>query len=525
MTVRRVARFRPIREQDNRNSGRWTFVRKGLLRILDLLAVSMVVLLVVAPFVWRKMKADKVVDAWTQPRMSEISRVEKDWMTLPRLPDFSRGDEPVVREFLKAEPLVLALRSRSAPRTLWIRRDDILTRAEGAPEAAILDGWFSRAEKDQVFISLPADILPGEARSGPKVVLQGDRWAVAKAWREGSPEVEQFLRNHFGPTRSFRVVLLKDGDEARKDLKPQPWGAEPHIQGDPYWGVHSAFSVQLISNEFPGWTFTVIPFRAEGRAIQLQMRLQFALAAALALLVGLSLVLGLWLRARARRKATLDADRMASMTHSLKTPLAILKFRCDTLRLGRLPPDQLDSQLIQIGEEADRLSAIIENALMAIQGPAESGPQQAVSPQWVQGVAEDLAPAFEAENRRLVLKCTDQAGKAALPSLRAALFTLVENALFHGAGTVTVETSRVRKRFLIKVSDQGPGLDAMDMRTLGRPFMRIRERGKEGFRKEGQGLGLSLLIKVVEREGWGLTFASEPGRGLCATLEIQTASQ
>jgi len=523
MTVRRVARFRPFREQDNRHSGAWTFARKGVLRILDLLAVSMAILLVLAPFVWRKSKADKVVDAWSQPRMSEISRVETDWMTLPRLPEFTRGDEPVVKEFLNAEPLVVAVRARSAARSLWIRRGDALVRAEGEAEAPTLNAWFAKAEKDQVFISFPTDVLPGEQRSGPKVVLQGDRWAVAKAWREGSPEVEQFLRNHFGPTRNFRVVLLKDGDEARKDLSPQAWGAEPHLQGDPYWGVHSAFSVQLISNEFPGWTFTVIPFRAEGRAIQLNLRMQFALAAALAVVVGLSLVLALYLRARARRKATLDADRMASMTHSLKTPLAILKFRCDTLRLGRLPPDQLDSQLIQIGEEADRLSAIIEHALMAIQGPSESGPQQDVSPQWIQGVAEDLAPAFEAENRRLVLTCSDQAGRAALPSLRAALFTLVENALYHGAGTVTVETSRVRKRFLIKVSDQGPGLDSMDMRTLGRPFMRIREKGKEGFRKEGQGLGLSLLIKVVEREGWGLTFASEPGRGLCATLEIQLA--
>ncbi len=523
MTVRRVARFRPTREQDSRNSGAWTFLRKGVLRFLDLVAVSMAILLVLAPFVWRKWKADKVVDAWSQPMMSEISRVEKDWMTLPRLPDFTRGDEPAVKEFLSTEPLVLALRSRSAPRTLWIRRGGALVRGEDAPEAALLNTWFSKAEADQVFITLPTEMLPGEHRSGPKVVLQGDRWAVAKAWREGSPEVEQFLRNHFGPTRNFRVVMLRDGDEGRKDLSPQPWGAEPHLQGDPYWGIHSAFSIQLISNEFPGWTFTVIPFRAEGRAIQLSLRWQFALASLLALFVGLSLVLALYLRARARRKATLDADRMASMTHSLKTPLAILKFRCDTLRLGRLPPDQLDSQLIQIGEEADRLSTIIENALMAIQGPAESGPQQEVSPQWIQGVAEDLAPAFEAENRRLVLTCSDQTGKAALPSLRAALFTLVENALYHGAGTVTVETTRARKRFLIKVSDQGPGLDSMDMRTLGRPFMRLRERGKEGFRKDGQGLGLSLLIKVVEREGWGLTFASEPGRGLCATLEIQLA--
>ena len=287
--------------------------------------------------------------------------------------------------------------------------------------------------------------------------------------------------------------------------------------------MKAIFWTQITSNEFPGWTFTVLPFRAEAKAIQRGWRLQFAYAILVAAAVGSAMVLALYLRYRARRKAALDADRMASMTHSLKTPLAILKFRCDTLRLGRLSPDEVDGQLIQIGEEADRLSGIIENALSAIQGSKGSGPQAEVSPQWLAGVAEDLAPAFEAANRRFVLACAEHSGIAALPSLRAALFTLVENALAHGAGTVTLETFRARKRFLIKVSDEGPGLDSLDMKALGRPFMRIREQGKEGFRKDGHGLGLSLLTKMVEREGWGLTFASEPGKGLCATLEIQTA--
>jgi two-component system sensor histidine kinase QseC len=151
------------------------------------------------------------------------------------------------------------------------------------------------------------------------------------------------------------------------------------------------------------------------------------------------------------------------------------------------------------------------------------GPQEEVTPEWIRGVARDLAPAFDAEDRHLVVACAELSGKAALPSLRAALVTLVENALFHGCGTVTLETVSLRRRFIIKVSDEGPGLPPVDLASIGRPFMRIREQGREGFRKEGLGLGLSLLTRMAEREGWGLTFASEPGYGLCATLEIQNA--
>ena len=218
----------------------------------------------------------------------------------------------------------------------------------------------------------------------------------------------------------------------------------------------------------------MLPWRTDALAYRRYLALQFTLMAAASCMVGCSLILAIYLRHRARRRTALDADRMASMTHSLKTPLAILKFRCDTLRLGRIAPDELDAQLIRIGEEADRLSSIVENALEAIQGPQQPHPQQVVTPAWLESIKGDLEPAFEAEQRRLVLVCSDQRGKAALPSLRAALFTLVENALFHGKGTVTLESQRIRKRLIIRITDEGPGLDPQSLKGLGQPFLRIR---------------------------------------------------
>jgi len=514
MTVRRLVRFRPRRDDKVSSTGLRKLLTQGALRMLDLVSISIVILLVAAPFAWKKKRADDIIDAWTQPKMNDVGRLETDWMTVPVIPDFKGGDEPVVRSFLQAQPLVVAIKRRTGDGPVWVRKGEALVPAGDTPVDQALASWFPKALNARCYLWHPEGPLPDEQRSGPKLVLTGDPWLVAKVWREGTPQVEQFLRNHFGTAPTFRVALLKDGDDGRKDLKPQPWGAEPNIQADPYRGTNAPFASQLVSNEFPGWVFTVIPLRADARAVVRNVRIQFYLASAAALAVGGSIVLALWLRSRARRKAALDADRMASMTHSLKTPLAILKFRCDTLRLGRHSPDQLDAHLIQIGEEADRLSSIIESALMAIQGSPE------VTPDWIQGLGEDFMPAFEAAGRRFVISCVDTTGKAALPSLRAALSTLVENALFHGEGEVVLETSRKAKRLLIRVSDEGPGLDSADLKSLGKPFMRIREKDQEGFRKDGQGLGLSLLIKMVEREGWGLTFESEFGRGLTATIEV-----
>jgi signal transduction histidine kinase len=521
MTVRRVARFHPQRGQAG--GGRSSGKAKLALRFLDAVSLCLIVMMVAAPWMWGKKRAGEAVDRWSQPRLNDLDRVETDWLTCPLPPEFTQGNEPFVSTFLGRQPLVLALWDRSSG-TLWMRRGDGLERdAARRGEPAVLAGWFRDAEASRSFLYFPQGGLADEARPVPKVILRGDRWLVAKRWKEGSPEVERSLHNLLGSAPGFRVALVKEGDEARKNLKPEPWGEEPNLQASPYAVQKSIFSTQVLSNEFSGWTFTAIPYRAQARAMQLRWRMLALLAGLGSLGAGGALALGMHLRAKARRKEALDADRMASMTHSLKTPLAILKSRCDTLRLRPYSQDELDAQLIQIGEEADRMADMIGQALQVIQGPPEAGVQGEASPAWFQDLGEDLAPAFAAGNRDLSLRLAEESGRANLPGLRAALFTLLENALFHGRGAVTLETLRTRKRFVIKVSDEGPGLGPVELRELGQPFLRLRQEGREGFAREGRGLGLSLLCKVVEREGWGLSFASEPGRGLSATLEIGNA--
>jgi two-component system sensor histidine kinase QseC len=203
--------------------------------------------------------------------------------------------------------------------------------------------------------------------------------------------------------------------------------------------------------------------------------------------------------------------------------LAILKFRCDSLRLGRLSPERADEELLKIGEEVDHLTAIIETGLRVIRGGGPTGPRAQANRAWFEEVAEDLQPGFDLENRELDLRLTEDAGHAPLPSLRAAVLTLVENALGHGRGRVTLATWKNRRRFCIQVTDEGDGLEAHQLKSLGKPFQRLRAQGKEGFQREGQGLGLSLLIQVAEQEGWGLTFASAPGEGFSALLEVPAA--
>jgi len=518
----RASRFRRL--HPSLGLSRWQRLqqRSGIV-LLVLAGLVLSALLIAVPRYYRLDQWDKGRAAYMEAHWVDFEAVERHWKSLPILQSLRRGDEPDVRRFLSNQPLVVALLDRFEDRRLWVREGDRLVVPTDAALAQQYLGWMTHAETAQRFEWNPSPGQDPDFGKVATVVLLSDRWLVIKRWRPGSPEVERELDIALAPGHALRMGLIRESDYDRRDLVLQPWGTEPHLQVDPKRIATLPLGTTTKTNAFgDGWNLGGVGFDAQQATFRAALKRQYWGASAIAALVALTILLGLWLRNRTRKRAVLDADRMASMTHSLKTPLAILKFRCDSLRLGRLDPDRADEELLKISEEVDHLTTIIETGLRVIRGGGAQGPRGQANRAWFQDVVEDLRPGFEAEGRPLDLKLTSEAGHAPLPSLRAAVLTLVENALAHGKGRVTLETWRARRRLCIQVRDEG-SLEPHQLKVLGKPFQRIRESGKEGFLHEGQGLGLSLLVQVSDQEGWGLTFASGPDEGFAATLEIPAA--
>lgn len=479
-------------------------------------------LLYKAPREWAERAILDAEAAWGEHHWLAMLDIEKHWQNLPPAPPFRQGDEPAVQKYLAGQPLVVALLDRREPDRLWVR-DGARFRLAGPaePMTPAFRKWMALAsEASEQHWNPPRAVDPDFGRIA-SVVLLGDERTVLKRWKPGSPEVEAALRVALGPKPTMRMGLVRTELSTTWDLPKEPWGAEPNFQADPGRLVPCIVRLATKSTAFgEGWDPIGIPFEPQIRHYRSFYRTHLWSARGVAFLVAISMLGGFWIRHRVRQKAILDADRMASLTHSLKTPLAILKFRCDSLRLGRLDREAGEAELMKLGNEVDDLTRLIENGLRAIRGIDLVSPEGEVGSAWIAEVVDDLQPVFEAEGRNVDLRLSPDSGRASLTSLRSALQTLIENALFHGRGTVSIESQRSRKRFLIRVADEGDGLNAAQLDALGKPFMRIRSEGGEGFQREGQGLGLSLLFQVAEREGWGLAFTSTPGRGLSATLEI-----
>ncbi|MBK8724634.1 MAG: HAMP domain-containing histidine kinase [Holophagaceae bacterium] len=524
MLSRRVTRFQPRRGDAKPTV--WQQVQQyGGMALLMLAGTFVALGLFWAPKQLAANHRQLLMDQFFSKHFEDTALVEKHWQALPWLPNFETGDEPGVREFLRKQPLVVAVLNRLETRSLWVRDGNRLIRASESPQTQTYRTWITQAEMAQRFQWLPATADDPDHDHIASTVLLGDQWIVIKRWEPGTTAVEAALRQTYGAKPPIRIGLIIES-RLKRGLPVEDWGGEPNIQVDPGHLLQNARWVYMpAASDYFGkqWTIFAVPWEAQQAQFRAEISTRIWIARGTAIGVALLMVLGLWLRHRARQRALLDMDRLASLTHSLKTPLAVLKFRCDTLRLGRMSPDQTDEELIKLGEEVDRLTVIIETGLTALKGEASDGPRGVVGREWLQDVAADLEVAFEAEGRQLELNLSEESGQAALSSLRSALFTLMENALFHGEGKVTLESWRNRRRFVIRVSDEGHPLDGSQLEALGRPFMRFRQKGMEGFKREGQGLGVSLMCQVADREGWGLVFSSGNGKGLIATLEIPNA--
>ncbi len=520
MARRTFTRFRSLPRLSASRGPASAFLSSSSTLVLWLVGLALGGFLLYYPLQWAWEKTQTHAQPWMDTQWTLLDRIERDWQTLVLPPAFTTGTELQVQAYLQQNLLVEALRDRATGK-VWIQKNGILVPGEQHPMGVRYTGWYQMAEQSPTFQWFPPKELNPDRGRIAVAILTTDRWMLLKRWELGSPLVEKHLHRLIPKDSPVRVGLWPTTPELWK--KAEPWGAWPNLQLDPYRAKrHNGVFNEATTNAYgEGWTISVYPSLGEHQAFRAYFIRKLYFAYGLGTFLGLGVAGAALLRSRARQRAALESDRLASLTHSLKTPLAILKFRCDSLRLGRLGPDQTDEQLLRLGAEVDHLTLVIDSGLRAIKGDEESGPASEASPAFLREVAQDIEPAFESEDRELELLLCDASGEASLSTLRSALATLLENALAHGSGKVQMETRKNRGALSIFIRDQGPGLTAAELEALGKPFQRFRSSASEGFKREGLGLGLSLLIQMAEREGWGLTFESIRDQGLSVELRIR----
>jgi signal transduction histidine kinase len=192
----------------------------------------------------------------------------------------------------------------------------------------------------------------------------------------------------------------------------------------------------------------------------------------------------------------LSAEREFSVdaSHQLRTPLTALSMRLEEMVAAADHPDVVREEGAAALAQTERLADVVGQLLGRARRSASGAPVLASVDDIVGQQVIEWEPAFRRVARRL--NVTGEKGLYAFATPGGAsqvIATLLDNALVHGAGTVTIRTSRTRRSVVVEVRDEGGGVPA-------ELAPRIFERSVSGS-PGGTGLGLALARTIAAADG------------------------
>jgi signal transduction histidine kinase len=132
-------------------------------------------------------------------------------------------------------------------------------------------------------------------------------------------------------------------------------------------------------------------------------------------------------------------------------------------------------------------------------------------------VRERFAARIEGSDRALVVEPPNGLTVDGDPvRLEQALTNLVENAIQHGAGEITMRANEVGGDLQIHVQDRGPGFPPQ---FIDRAFERF-SRADQARGGEGTGLGLAIVEAIARAHRGSAHAANQDGRGADVWIEL-----
>lgn len=220
-----------------------------------------------------------------------------------------------------------------------------------------------------------------------------------------------------------------------------------------------------------------------------------------------------------RELAQRQADFLATVTHELKTPLAVMQAAGENISDGRVMEEaRLKKYGHHIYSESIRLKNMIEKLLDIAKADAGQNLTKPMPHQLDQLVTDyvELNRAYiEEQGFKLNLHTDANLPYAILDqdSVETIVRNLVENALKYSDSTKQVDISvkHENSNVVLSVSDRGKGIPKSDMKNIFKKFFRVED--PHSAKTKGHGLGLSIVKTLVELNKGTISVKSEIGKG------------
>lgn len=340
---------------------------------------------------------------------------------------------------------------------------------------AVLGDWMAAVQQPSGFPHLETEVLDEE----------GHRIFASNPDRDsGDNPVDE---------RSFSIIFFD------KELLEF---AAPYEQHREIWGLRTSYGPQPIPE-------------IVGASTRPQQALMIVLAIAMAL--GVFLVAGA--AAREVRVAELKSNFVASVSHDLKTPLALIQLFAETLELGRVrTPDRAQEYYRIINVEAKKLTRLIENILDFSRMEAGLRPYRMEPADLRESLTKVLArmeTQFSQGNFAITTTIEPHLPRVLADEGAAeqAIENLLANAMKYSgeSKTIEVQARKADGHIVVSVTDHGIGISRREQGRIFRKFYRVQRDLSGG--PQGTGLGLAIVRKIVDAHDGRIDVSGVPAGG------------
>jgi signal transduction histidine kinase len=211
---------------------------------------------------------------------------------------------------------------------------------------------------------------------------------------------------------------------------------------------------------------------------------------------------------------------ISNVSHEIQSPLTSISGFASLLRDDGLDEVTRAHYLDVICAEAGRLSRLSDNLLRlsTLDSSDEVDRRPVRIDEQLRSVVLMLEPQWAAKGLDVELDTAAVELDADADMLRQVWINLVSNAIRYtpDGGAVRVSVQTMSDSCQVGVADTGIGISDADLPRVFERFFRA-DKARSG---EGNGLGLSLVKRVIDLHGGSVAVASEPGAGSTFTVTL-----
>ncbi|MGI2326366.1 two-component system histidine kinase PnpS [Planococcus sp. YIM B11945] len=225
-----------------------------------------------------------------------------------------------------------------------------------------------------------------------------------------------------------------------------------------------------------------------------------------------------------KRLEQIRKDFVANVSHELRTPVTSIKGFSETLLDGAYEDTStLLSFLEIIQKESNRLEMLIKD-LLDLSKVEQTGFQVKASPTDMKAAIERainmISPRLKEKAIHLTCELETVTVYGDADRLIQVMMNLLVNAITYSSSntTITVQLYKKRDQAVVKVKDEGIGVEASEIGRLFERFYRVdRARSRNSG---GTGLGLSIVKHLIEAHHGKLEVESKVGVGTTFTFYL-----